>query len=329
MKVPSTTNCRRPCWKLSRTNFWPRGPGSRPIQRFRRQNLDSMSVIDLGDHSGRLTVKDLRQLETRVPLDTLQRCSIWPWKSAARDAKESRLARCLSWAIAVEGLQPVRQFDPVKATAARTVNLASESPRGHQRNRPDWMARSGQCRWHRRGGRTDSDASSADITLSKGLGARIGPPLRSVAPPGSRHRGQRNERHGANLSGRRGDAADRALPPPDKWRGFEHEPPGSESTITLVAHTPEAVARWSSSGDPLTRAVHLDLRALAAVQDLRRQVLGCCRRGLVAPADLAAVVSLASSTPWWTIFAAIPSDGRHLRRLHSRRRAKGRRTTWT
>ncbi len=34
--------------------------------------IDSVSIIALSDHLGRLTVRDLRQLETSVPLDTLQ-----------------------------------------------------------------------------------------------------------------------------------------------------------------------------------------------------------------------------------------------------------------
>jgi DNA integrity scanning protein DisA with diadenylate cyclase activity len=34
--------------------------------------IDSLSVVHLDEHLGRLTVRDLRQLETRVPLDTLK-----------------------------------------------------------------------------------------------------------------------------------------------------------------------------------------------------------------------------------------------------------------
>ncbi|MEX0939101.1 MAG: DNA integrity scanning protein DisA nucleotide-binding domain protein [Pirellulales bacterium] len=39
---------------------------------FEAGNIDSLSVIRLGEHLGRLTVRDLRQLETGVPLDTLK-----------------------------------------------------------------------------------------------------------------------------------------------------------------------------------------------------------------------------------------------------------------
>ncbi len=39
---------------------------------FETGNVDTVSVIELGEHLRRLTGRDLRQLETRVPLDTLK-----------------------------------------------------------------------------------------------------------------------------------------------------------------------------------------------------------------------------------------------------------------
>ena len=39
---------------------------------FEAGTIDSLSVIDLGEHFGRLTARDLSQLETSVPLDTLR-----------------------------------------------------------------------------------------------------------------------------------------------------------------------------------------------------------------------------------------------------------------
>jgi DNA integrity scanning protein DisA with diadenylate cyclase activity len=39
---------------------------------FEAGTIDSISLIHLGEHLGRLTSRDLRQLETRVPLDTLK-----------------------------------------------------------------------------------------------------------------------------------------------------------------------------------------------------------------------------------------------------------------
>ena len=50
-------------------------PGSSVValySGFESDTIDSVSVINLGEHLDRLTGRDLRQLETRVPLDTLK-----------------------------------------------------------------------------------------------------------------------------------------------------------------------------------------------------------------------------------------------------------------
>ena len=50
-------------------------PGARVVaiySGFEADTIDSFSVIHLGEHLGRLTSRDLRQLETKVPLDTLK-----------------------------------------------------------------------------------------------------------------------------------------------------------------------------------------------------------------------------------------------------------------
>src|SRR5262249_35198527 len=39
---------------------------------FEAGQIDSMSVLKMSDHLGRLTVRDLQNLQTSVPLDTLQ-----------------------------------------------------------------------------------------------------------------------------------------------------------------------------------------------------------------------------------------------------------------
>ena len=39
---------------------------------FEPEVIDSLSIIRLGEHLGQLTVRDLRQLKTRIPLDTLK-----------------------------------------------------------------------------------------------------------------------------------------------------------------------------------------------------------------------------------------------------------------
>lgn len=50
-------------------------PGAKVVavySGFEAGQIDSTSVIHLGEHLGQLTARDLRQLETRVPLDTLK-----------------------------------------------------------------------------------------------------------------------------------------------------------------------------------------------------------------------------------------------------------------
>ena len=50
-------------------------PGDRVVSLFalfERAAVDSLSIVNLAEHLGRLTARDLRRLETRVPLDTLR-----------------------------------------------------------------------------------------------------------------------------------------------------------------------------------------------------------------------------------------------------------------
>src|SRR5215813_8879078 len=50
-------------------------PGARVVaiySGFEADTIDSISVIHLDEHLGRLTSHDLRQLETKAPLDTLK-----------------------------------------------------------------------------------------------------------------------------------------------------------------------------------------------------------------------------------------------------------------
>jgi len=50
-------------------------PGDRVVSLFalfERAAVDSLSIVNLAEHLGRLTARDLRRLETQVPLDTLR-----------------------------------------------------------------------------------------------------------------------------------------------------------------------------------------------------------------------------------------------------------------
>ena len=61
--------------------------------------IDSISVIRLDEHLGRLTVHDLRQLKTKIPLETLK-TAVDLAVDIGREGREgNRSARCLSWAI--------------------------------------------------------------------------------------------------------------------------------------------------------------------------------------------------------------------------------------
>src|SRR4029453_14711239 len=50
----------------------PRAPVVGVYRGFEVHPIDSMSYIELDEHLGRLTARDLRQLETSVPLETLK-----------------------------------------------------------------------------------------------------------------------------------------------------------------------------------------------------------------------------------------------------------------
>jgi len=58
----------------------------------RPEQVDSVSIIHLGEHLERLTAADLRKLDTQVPLETLRRWSSWRPRSARKDVKANRSA---------------------------------------------------------------------------------------------------------------------------------------------------------------------------------------------------------------------------------------------
>ena len=77
-------------------------PGARVVAMysgFESGVIDSISVINLNERLERLTARDLRQLETHVPLDTLKTVVDLAVEVGREDAKASRSARCSSSAI--------------------------------------------------------------------------------------------------------------------------------------------------------------------------------------------------------------------------------------
>ncbi|MBS0207647.1 MAG: DNA integrity scanning protein DisA nucleotide-binding domain protein [Planctomycetes bacterium] len=142
---------------------------------FEAGELDSISVIDLGDHLGRLTVRDLRQLETRVPLDTLQTVV----NLALEIGREGREGKPVGTLFVVGDTVRVRKmsrsasFDAVKGYSRKERNLKSARVREGikeiaQMDGAIIIAPDGTVE----AAAQYLDASAAEVTLSKGLGAR-------------------------------------------------------------------------------------------------------------------------------------------------------------
>jgi DNA integrity scanning protein DisA with diadenylate cyclase activity len=207
-------------------------PGSRVValySGFEGGTLDSLSVIDLNDHLGRLTVRDLRQLETRVPLDTLQTVV----NLALEIGREGREGKPVGTLFVVGDHVKVRKmshsasFDPVKGYGRKERNLKSARVREGikeiaQMDGAIVVAADGTVE----AAAQYLDASAADITLSKGLGARhwaaaaITRATKAVAVAVS-------ESSGTVRIFQNGEVVLRIEPfrRPMKWKDYEHEPP--------------------------------------------------------------------------------------------------------
>ncbi|MBI2826365.1 MAG: DNA integrity scanning protein DisA nucleotide-binding domain protein [Planctomycetia bacterium] len=142
---------------------------------FEPDSIDSISLIEMSDHLGRLTVRDLRQLETRVPLDTLQTVV----NLALDIGREGREGKPVGTLFVVGDTHKVRKmsrsasFDPVKGYSRRERNLKLARVREGikeiaQMDGAILVAPDGTVE----AAAQYLDASAADVTLSKGLGAR-------------------------------------------------------------------------------------------------------------------------------------------------------------
>ncbi len=199
---------------------------------FEAGSLDSVSVIDLDDHLGRLTVRDLQQLGTRVPLDTLQTVV----NLALEIGREGREGKPVGTFFVVGDSVKVRKvchvtgFDPVKGYSRKERNLKSSRVREGikeiaQMDGAIIVAADGTVE----AAAQYVDASAADITLSKGLGARhwaaaaISRATKAVAVAVS-------ESSGTVRIFQNGEVVLRIEPfrRPMKWKDYEHERPGSE-----------------------------------------------------------------------------------------------------
>ena len=198
---------------------------------FEAGQIDSISFIRLDEHLGRLTVRDLRQLETRVPLDTLKLVVdlsieigregregkrvgtmfvVGDTKNVLNCSRDlgfnpvkgyNRKERHLHDARVRESIKEVAQLDGAFVVAANGIVLAA-------------------CQY--------VDAPATEISLSKGLGARhwaaaaISKATKAVAVVISESTGTvRIFQNGETML--RIEPFRRAM----KWKDFELEPPAS------------------------------------------------------------------------------------------------------
>lgn len=142
---------------------------------FEARVIDSLSVIRLDEHLGRLTAHDLRQLETRVPLDTLK-TTVDLAVAIGREGREGKPVGALfvvgDHRVVLKHCRPLG-FDPVKGYGTHERQLGDSKVREAikeiaQLDGAFIVASDGtvvaSCQ--------HISAPAADVTLTKGLGAR-------------------------------------------------------------------------------------------------------------------------------------------------------------
>ena len=208
-------------------------PGAKVValySGFDVEALDSISVMDLDEHLNRLTGRDLRQLETRVPLDTLKLVV----DLAIEIGREGREGKPVGTLFVVGDSRKVLAsshptgFDPVRGYSRKERNLNDPRVREGikeiaQMDGAIIVSADGvveaACRY--------LDCSAANVTLSKGLGARhwaaaaISRATNAVAITVS-------QSNGTVRIFQNGEVVLRIEPQlrrPMVWRDFEYEPP--------------------------------------------------------------------------------------------------------
>jgi DNA integrity scanning protein DisA with diadenylate cyclase activity len=199
---------------------------------FEPATIDSISIIHLGEHLGQLTSRDLRQLETRVPLDTLKTVV----DLAVEIGREGREGKPVGTMFVVGDSRKVMNlshpagFDPVRGYGRAERDL--DDPRVREGVKE--IAQLDGAIVVNAEGIVEAaaryiDASAADITLAKGLGARhwasaaISRVTNAVAVAVS-------ESNGTVRIFQNGEIVLRIEPfrRPMKWKDFEYEPPPAE-----------------------------------------------------------------------------------------------------
>lgn len=199
---------------------------------FEAGTVDSISVVHLGEHLGQLTARDLRQLETRVPLDTLKTVV----DMAVEIGREGREGKPVGTLFVVGDSRKVLSsshpvgFDPVRGYSREERNL--DDPRVREGIK-EIAQLDGAIVVNAEGIVEASaryiDAPADNIALPKGLGARhwaaaaISRKTNAVAVAVS-------ESNGTVRIFQNGEVTLRIEPfrRPMKWKDFEYEPPPAE-----------------------------------------------------------------------------------------------------
>jgi DNA integrity scanning protein DisA with diadenylate cyclase activity len=199
---------------------------------FEAETIDSVSLIHLDEHLGRLTARDLRQLETRVPLDTLKTVV----DLAIEIGREGREGKPVGTMFVVGDTRKVMElshpmgFDPVKGYGRKERNLGDPRVREQVKE----IAQLDGAFVVGADGTVEAsaryiDASAEKLLLPKGLGSRhwsaaaITRATKAVAVVVSESNGSVRLFHN-------GDIVLRVEPlrRPMKWKDFEFEPPNAE-----------------------------------------------------------------------------------------------------
>ncbi|MBU6277392.1 MAG: diadenylate cyclase [Planctomycetes bacterium] len=198
---------------------------------FEAGTIDSLSVLKLEEHLGQLTSRDLRNLETKVPLETLKLVV----DLAVEIGREGREGKPVGTLFVVGDTRKVLQtshatgFDPVRGYARGERNLSDPRVREGLKEiaqldgafvvGPDGTVEAA-ARY--------IDASAENVSVAKGLGARhwaaaaITRRTRSVAVAVSETNGTVRLFHNGEVV-LRIEPFRRAM----KWKDFEYEPPAT------------------------------------------------------------------------------------------------------
>jgi diadenylate cyclase len=200
---------------------------------FEIATLDSISLVHLDEHLGRLTVRDLRQLETQVPLDTLKIVV----DLAVEIGREGREGKPVGTMFVVGDHRKVLTychpagFDPVRGYNRKERHIADPRVREGLKE----IAQMDGAFIVSSDGRVERacqivNAPPVNVTLSKGLGTRhwaaaaISRATKAVAIAVS-------ETNGTVRVFQSGEVVLRIEPfrRAMKWKDFEFEPPASKS----------------------------------------------------------------------------------------------------